>query len=282
MTLSLAVLIASHNRREATLECLSTLYSQSLFPTSLSVFLVDDGSTDGTADSVRTAFPHVTVIEGDGSLYWCQGMEVAWREALALGYDGYLWLNDDVELYGDAFSVLLSSVEHLLSTGDWPAVLVGSLCDPRSGALTYGGVRLTSSWRPARVARVKPSQTQLLPVDTFNGNFVFVPQGVVDVVGTLDAFSHAIGDLDYGLRVRKAGFPVYLLPGYVGSCVDPPRPPLTLSTINLPKGLPWRDWLRYTWRHARGPGWPLVFAAPYVKAAGRSIRSMVRSSLQSR
>ena len=42
---------------------------------------MDDGSTDGTADAVRHAFDSVTVIRGDGSLYWAAAMARAERVA---------------------------------------------------------------------------------------------------------------------------------------------------------------------------------------------------------
>ncbi len=48
----------------------------------LSVYLVDDGSSDGTGDAVRQAYPSVSVIRGDGTLFWNRGMRKAWEDAL--------------------------------------------------------------------------------------------------------------------------------------------------------------------------------------------------------
>ena len=64
------VLIAIHNRREKTLDCLTHLYRQQM-PNNylLEVYLVDDGSTDGTADAVNVCFPEVTIIGGTGALF---------------------------------------------------------------------------------------------------------------------------------------------------------------------------------------------------------------------
>ena len=36
----------------------------------LSIFLVDDASSDGTSDAVAYKYPDVTIIPGGGNLYW--------------------------------------------------------------------------------------------------------------------------------------------------------------------------------------------------------------------
>src|ERR1039458_788534 len=82
MSKCIAVLITCHNRQPRTLKCLDILLKQDL-PTGLrlDIYLVDDGSSDGTSDAVREAFPEVHVIPGDGSLFWSGGMCVAWQYA---------------------------------------------------------------------------------------------------------------------------------------------------------------------------------------------------------
>src|SRR4051812_46438313 len=97
----IAVLITCFNRRETTLACLRSLGRQAL-PAGyvLRVFLTDDGSSDGTGDAVRREFPDVTVLQGDGKLYWVGGTMMAWNAAQPA--DFYLWLNDDVRLRAGA------------------------------------------------------------------------------------------------------------------------------------------------------------------------------------
>lgn len=41
------------------------------------VFLVDDESTDGTSEAIKSEFPEVSIIKGDGSLFWNRGMYTA-------------------------------------------------------------------------------------------------------------------------------------------------------------------------------------------------------------
>jgi GT2 family glycosyltransferase len=75
---TIAVLLTCHNRRDKTITCLDSLYN-CLLPSDfqLDVFLVDDGSSDGTSKAVSEKFPSVNVIQGNGNLFWNQGMRLA-------------------------------------------------------------------------------------------------------------------------------------------------------------------------------------------------------------
>lgn len=253
----IAVLLTCHNRRATTLDCLAALSMQCLpDDTRLTVYLVDDGSTDGTATSIGERFPEVRVVRGDGSLYWCGGMRRAWSEAMAGDYDGYLWLNDDTRLLPTAVATLLMSCEEASSLGR-PGIVVGSTCDPDDGRLTYGGYR--------GLRRVEPSD-EMQACDTMNGNIVLVPRGVCKAMGNLSPeFRHNSADQDYGLSARKAGFEIWVAPGLLGQCrrnlgerwADPKVPfRQRWRSLQSPKGQPLRETYIFCRRH-NGWRWPL-------------------------
>ena len=60
------VLIPVFNRLQLTIRCLESLVAQTDQGTR--IFLIDDGSTDGTAQVIREHFPEVQILHGDGSL----------------------------------------------------------------------------------------------------------------------------------------------------------------------------------------------------------------------
>ena len=98
----LAVLLTCFNRKDKTIASLTALYKafhESSDGWDMSVYLTDDGSTDGTSDAVSKNFPQVRVLKGDGALYWAGGMRNSWSEALKEDYDAYLLLNDDTNVY---------------------------------------------------------------------------------------------------------------------------------------------------------------------------------------
>lgn len=265
---SLAVIMTCHNRREATVASLRSLAaSVDRSPgVDYRVFLMDDGSTDGTSDAVAGLGMPVTVLRGTGDLFWNRGMVQAWTAALAHpdAFDGYLLLNDDTVLDDHALATLVQTdADH-----EHRAVVVGAVRDPESGRVTYGGVRRTSRWHPGRVARV-PRSDRAQPADTFNANCVYVPSRVCEAIGILDpAFHHAMGDFDYGYRATHHGFQVIVAPGTVGSCARNPvtgtwRDPAVpirrrYALLASPKGLPRLEWQEFLRRH--GAPWPGLLA----------------------
>jgi GT2 family glycosyltransferase len=56
MSLSVYILIPVHNRKAITLTCLATLQRHGDLDR-YQVVVIDDGSTDGTAEAIQTSFP---------------------------------------------------------------------------------------------------------------------------------------------------------------------------------------------------------------------------------
>lgn len=277
----IAALLTCHNRRDKTLACLEALYACSRPPrTALDVFLVDDGSTDGTTASVRERYPDVRLLSGDGSLFWNGGMHKAFGTALIGNYDAYLWLNDDTILLRSALQGLIDTWYRLAARGGKDPVVVGSTRDAASGTLTYGGVFRPVRWRPMSFKLVPPGN-EPVECEAMNGNCVLIPAAVAQSVGNIDPdFGHAMGDLDYGLRARKAGFRIWVMPGYAGTCStnsvcgtfddESMSLPRRLKKMMQPKGLPIRSWAILTRRHG-GPLWFVFWLWPYVKVIATSI-----------
>lgn len=271
---TIAALLTCHNRREYTLACLESLRAAAVPGITVDVHLVDDGSTDGTAEAVATAYPEVEINRGSGDLFWGLGMRFAFTRAVPTHPDYLLWLNDDVVLDPDALKRLLATYAALCAGRQPLSVVVGSTRDPQTGATTYGGVRRTSRLRRMAFALVTPTDTPQ-SCDTMNGNVVLIPRSVYSVVGNIDVrFPHAMGDTDYGLRARSAGCQVFLAPGHVGTCSGNPRAGTSrdetlsrrqrLRKVVSPNELPVAEWVAICRRHG-GPLWPVLVLSPYVR-----------------
>jgi GT2 family glycosyltransferase len=272
---TVAVLMTCHNRREKTLACLAAVFrSQMPLDHALEVFLVDDGCTDGTAHAVRERYPQVNIAQGDGSLYWNGGMRMAFAIAMERACDYYLWLNDDTLLYSAAIGTLIATSCDLQARQGKGVIVVGSTQDASDGALTYGGVVSQSWWKPIGFDLVQPRDAPVECV-SMNGNCVLIPIEIVRAVGNLEPkFAHAMGDQDYGLRARSAGFAIWIMPGFAGTCSsnavtgsfkDASLPvAVRLRKMMQPKGLPMSSWRVFTQRHA-GIFWLVFWAWPYFK-----------------
>lgn len=229
-------LIACHNRRELTLRSIRALNdAASATQVRTEVVLFDDGSSDGTAEAVAERFPQTHILSGDGSAYWARSMATA--EAYVLeklapsGDDFLLWLNDDVVLQVDALETLLRTSDSFPGS-----VIVGAVCDPVRGVMTYSGFRRYGR-HALHLAKVVPTSSPVL-VDSFNGNVVLVPIAVAKFLGGIDGtYSHAWADLDYGFRCQKTQTRAVLAPGYMGTC--PGNQPVGQKPI----GVEWKAFL---------------------------------------
>lgn len=190
----IAALLTCFNRKEKTQKCLESLFA--VRPDS-DVYLVDDGSTDGTSELVAEKFPKVHVIKGPGDLFWSRGMYTAWKEALKGDYDYYLWLNDDIELYPFFIDELFSSMEK--AGGN--CVVSGLIGTFDGKEVLYGG----SDANKRLIGEADEPQD----IRHMNGNVVLVPRDVVKKIGIIDpVLHHDLGDVDYGLTAIEHGIRV--------------------------------------------------------------------------
>ena len=287
MPASVAAVLTVFNRRELTLACLKSIQEQEGVEGRVDVFVLDDASTDGTAEAVAQQFPQAELLHGDGQQYWVGGMRQAFAAAMASDYDFYWWLNDDTTLDRDALARLLDTHDGV-EAGMRPALVVGSTRDPLDGGLTYGGRQRVSTRRPMKFELVEPTDPPR-QADTMNGNCVLVPREVVRRIGNVDpAFRQQMGDFDYGLRARAAGCSIVVAPGTVGTCADhPPRrtdeQPLTdeLMRLGSLKELWPASWATFTRRHA-GPFWPAYFLSPYIQRGARLVGERVGKTVRIR
>lgn len=203
------VLIPVHNRLEFTLKCLRCFAEQD-YPR-INVVVIDDGSTDGTAATLAREFPQVTVLRGDGNLWWTGSM---WRgvrhvQRIAQAQDYVLCINNDTTFDADYVSTLVRvSREH----GD---ALVGSLLRSWTDrSLISIGPRIL--WPRAEVheaAREYQDPEQacrpevIETLDALPGRGTLVPLGVFERIGSFRRWllPHYVADYEFAARARRRG-----------------------------------------------------------------------------
>jgi GT2 family glycosyltransferase len=257
------VLMTCHNRREQTISCLNSLFQFETDSLRFEVYLVDDGSQDLTREAVSINFPKVNIIEGSGVLFWAAGMALA--EASIKNPSAWtLWLNDDLILNPETlnFSKLLAN------TGQ-NCISIGQISD-RLGNFLYGGTFqfgiLKDNLKSVQLESYKNREPR-----TFNGNFVLMPLSVRKKLGPIDGgFSHGYADMDYGLRAKKIGIKIQIIPGYIAQSlgtteygVTPERTSFK-QLIKSPKGQPLNDQIRFFRRHAKFV-WIIYVLIPFLR-----------------
>lgn len=228
--MNIAVLLTCYNRKDKTCACIHNLYvalhqynlenPKNLL--SIEVFLVDDGCTDGTTEAVRSSFSdkNIHIIRGTGSLFWAGGMRCAWREAHKehQRWDFYLLLNDDTDIFPNAFEVLMQTHNYCIAQYRMSGVYTGATCARDNHELcTYGGDVWLNRMK-GTTKRLNPSGVPQL-CDMANANILLVSSLVVDRIGMLSKdYQHGLADYDYAIRARKEKIPVLLTAEYCGEC----------------------------------------------------------------
>jgi len=272
MKIKVAVLVASHNRVALTTRCLASLKCFKSANVDLQVFLVDAGSSDGTADIATKSTLPVRVLRGESSWFWSrsmfEGQEIILND-FKNNFDYILWINDDVELYEK--NPFFSDLEVVLRKSA-DTILVGQLENGNSGTLSYGGlVRIDK--HPLHFKQIF-SKFSYAPVDTFAGNFVLIPIKVCldpALRKILSQYDHQYADLDYGMTAKKMGIPIVLLPDFIGMCVNdhPYELPKTISSrlseLVSPKKTPIKAQVRFLKKHG-GYFWMVYLLLPIIRA----------------
>ena len=256
------------NRKEKTLFCIKSL--KDMNPgLDLDFIAVDDGSTDGTGE-VLEQLEFVTVLHGQGNLYYTGGMREGMKYAREHGarYDYVLLLNDDVVFYPNAIETMAKEL-----SDDESRVLVGAACGS-DGKLSYGGVKKRSRFRPSFEIVMAEGKREFC--DTFNGNCVLLPWKVFMEAPVMDGhFRHSLGDFAYGLTLKKMGYVIEAVDFFVGVCDDNPaegtwRDPeiprrKRIQMKEAPKGMPAGEWFYFVKTYFGLASACIYTVLPYVK-----------------
>ena len=101
---ALTVIIISYNTRDLTLAALRTLYATTQ-ATAFRTVVLDNASTDGSADAVATTFPQVELLRSDENLGFARANNMV---AAAARTEWLLLLNPDTECHAGAVDNLMA------------------------------------------------------------------------------------------------------------------------------------------------------------------------------
>ncbi len=93
-----AVIIVNYNKKDLLEKCLTSLVHTK--KCDHTVFVVDNGSKDGSIEMVQRSFPYVAMIEMGYNAGFCKGNNAGIHEAISQEYDVIVLLNNDTEVDG--------------------------------------------------------------------------------------------------------------------------------------------------------------------------------------
>ena len=191
------ILLPVHNRKEITRGFIQCLKAQSC--SRYHLVLIDDGSTDGTAEMVCEYIPSLTVLRGKGDWWWAGGLQkgIDWlREREVDDSAIILFVNDDVTFGPDYLK------------------LAGSVMNNRSGLLLLskfscdGGNVISESGIVADFRRLTfKAASAEEKVNCLSTRGLFARFGDLKSVGDFypRLLPHYLSDYEYTIRAARKG-----------------------------------------------------------------------------
>jgi len=213
-----SIILVSWNTRELLLGCLESL-SAAVGTLRTDIWMVDNGSTDGSVAAVRERFPLVRLLENDGN----PGFAAANNQGIAASAGRYtLLLNSDT--IAEA-----ASIERLVrfADGQPTAGIIGARLLNRDGSfqasfadfpslrsellsVTGIGPRLFGRWYPS----YGPRRSQMARrVDWIQGACMLARRAAIEQAGPMDEQYFMYNEeIDWCMQMWRAGWEVWYLP----------------------------------------------------------------------
>jgi GT2 family glycosyltransferase len=220
----ISVVIVSYNTRELLRECIETLQREAdgvLYET----IVVDNASSDGSADLISDQFPDVRLIRSESNLGFAgannRGFEIARGRYIVL-------LNSDAFLGPNALALSLAHMENNPKAGLGGARLIGRdgswqpaarmFPSPLNDWLMISGLagRYPRSRFYGRADRTWADPGDAAVVDWVPGAYSIIRKGVLDRVGYFDErFFLYYEEVDLCRRIAAAGYETWYWPDVV-------------------------------------------------------------------
>jgi GT2 family glycosyltransferase len=196
------VFLPVHNRRATTEKFVRCLLAQSY--TNWHLLLIDDGSTDNTADMVRTLVSSATVLRGEGDWWWAgalhQGYE--WLRRAELPVDDLVLINnDDTEFDSDFLTNAVAAMKPR-------SLLVAQAYKLATGEFCEAGVYW--DWKAFTCTAVREGTD----FNCFSTRGLFLRAGDFLEIGGFypKLLPHYLSDYEFTMRAHRKGFALITAP----------------------------------------------------------------------
>jgi N-acetylglucosaminyl-diphospho-decaprenol L-rhamnosyltransferase len=216
----ISIIVLNWNTRQLLRKCIASVYC-TVSPIDIEVIVVDNNSSDGSADMVAESFPDATLIRNSKNIGFSAGNNLAIRQASGRYI---LLLNPDAELLPGSVQALFDFAE-----AHPDAAVIGPKLLNTDGSLQKNGrmfptfaremlhitkiYRLAPGWFNRKYEWGRADFDAATEVDEVSGACMLVRRAAIDKAGMLDErFFMYYEEVDWCLRIKKAGCKVWYLP----------------------------------------------------------------------
>jgi GT2 family glycosyltransferase len=278
------IIIPVHNRIDKTMRCLDSIYSQNY--ENISVVMVDDGSSDSTAEKVSNLYPKTIILSGKGDLFWTGAVSFGINHVLTICREGdwILLVNNDVQLKNNTIEKL---VTFAISRKRKVLVSALSVSSINRDVIIKSGTKV-KSWALNITQHVlqgesisKISSYESVEVDLLTARCLLHPVEIFLDIGNYNAvlLPHYGGDDEFTVRANNNGYKTCLLPTAVVYLDDEPTS-LKLNIIQQLFSIKSSLNLINRWKFARAVvpiyAFPSYFFIAVIKAVANSFYIVLR------
>lgn len=200
----ISIIFPVHNGGKEPLACLRSITQLDYPKKSLEVIVVDNNSSDGSADKIEKLFLKIQLIRLEQNIGFAPainlGISRATGEYILIG-------NDDIVFHPQSITFLSKYLKEHPETGVAGGKIFAKSQPNKISSAGY----LMNRWTGA-VASSRQTEIVTHP-DWIQGCALLVRRKVLDKIGLLDiSFGHFFEDYDLCLRARKAGYQIAYVP----------------------------------------------------------------------
>ncbi len=206
------IIVLAWNRLSDTLECLDSV--KKIAYRNYEVIVVDNGSTDGSAETIAARYPDIILLNNECNLGYAAGNNRGIEKALSIGCDYVFLLNNDTTLDAAGLDELIKTAESDSRIGAaGPKIYLYQ--DP--SVVWYAGgdicfreaISVTRGW----FKRDHPSYDRPGEVSFITGCAMVVKRKTIEAVGLLDKeYGSYLEDTDWCRRMSHKGFKLAYVP----------------------------------------------------------------------
>ena len=210
---AVSIIVLNYNSCHDTLDCLRSL--QHLTYSNVEIIAIDNGSSDGSVEAIRAAYPDITLIDTGENLGFTGGNNLGIRRALESGADYIMLLNNDTIVAPDMIDLMVGTMEsdpHIGVTGpmiyyyDLPEVIwsAGGSIDWKHGTTAMIGIDEEDKGQFGSMSRL---------CDFVTGCAILARRAVWEQIGLLDdKFFMYYEETEWCVRVGRAGYKIAHVP----------------------------------------------------------------------